>query len=155
MQSSPLPITSAEYAGWHEPLEVRPSSRPHPPAVRRTVLLAALDGVELGAFDQSMIDWFVQLDEDVTRTLVSLLVRVRHAAVQGRPVCDNAVQHGPERTTTPEIHPRLPASPESCRERQAHASVPCRIVRDGRALNTSQSNALTCTCSDDKELLGA
>jgi AAA domain-containing protein len=129
--SLPSPV---EYVGTPGPLELRPSGRPLPSGARRAILLDALNGVALGAFDESMIDWFVDLDEDVTRALVSLLVRVRDADGRGRPVRPATVHPGPEWITIAEICARLLITPGDWREWQRYGPTPLHVIQDGRAL---------------------
>jgi hypothetical protein len=49
---------------------------------RRAALLAALDGVQLGAYDQRILHWLAGWDVPVVAAVVSLLWRARHAAGQ-------------------------------------------------------------------------
>ena len=52
------------------------------PEQRRAALLAALDGVELGAYDQRLLTWLAGWDVPTAATVISLLWRARHAATQ-------------------------------------------------------------------------
>ncbi|MBV8540292.1 MAG: hypothetical protein JO364_19610 [Pseudonocardiales bacterium] len=47
---------------------------------RRAVLLAALDGIALGAYDERIVRWLAGWDVSVVAAIVSLLWRVRHTA---------------------------------------------------------------------------
>lgn len=46
---------------------------------RREAVLDALAGLELGAYDLRIVEWFVNLDDSTLRVLVSWLLRVRAA----------------------------------------------------------------------------
>jgi hypothetical protein len=46
----------------------------------RTELLAALDGMELGAYDRRMVNWLAGWDGTTVATVCSWLVRARSAA---------------------------------------------------------------------------
>jgi len=46
----------------------------------RAALLAALEGVELGAYDERVLEWLASWDVPVVAVVVSLLLRVRKAA---------------------------------------------------------------------------
>lgn len=48
--------------------------------VREEAMAAALAGVELGAYDQQIIDWLLGWDDPTIRTVVSLIWRAREAA---------------------------------------------------------------------------
>jgi hypothetical protein len=50
------------------------------PQERRAALLAALEGVELGAYDQRLLTWLAGWDVPTAATVISLLWRARHAA---------------------------------------------------------------------------
>ncbi|MGH3710582.1 MAG: hypothetical protein ACRDRU_14510 [Pseudonocardiaceae bacterium] len=47
---------------------------------RRAALVAALEGVELGAYDERVLDWLAGWEVPVVAGVVSLLLRVRKAA---------------------------------------------------------------------------
>ena len=47
---------------------------------RQAALLAALDGVALGVYDEYLVRWLAGWDVTVAAGLVSLLCRVRHTA---------------------------------------------------------------------------
>lgn len=47
---------------------------------RREALLAALDGVALGAYDERTVRWLAKWDVSIVAAVVSLLWRVRRAA---------------------------------------------------------------------------
>ncbi|MGH3901104.1 MAG: hypothetical protein ACRDTA_23220 [Pseudonocardiaceae bacterium] len=49
---------------------------------RRAALLAALDGVPLGAYDERIVRWLVGWDVPVVAAVVSLLWRVRDVGTQ-------------------------------------------------------------------------
>jgi hypothetical protein len=49
---------------------------------RRAALLAALHGVQLGAYDERIVQWLAGWDVPVVAAIVSLLWRARHAAAQ-------------------------------------------------------------------------
>ncbi|MGH3427914.1 MAG: hypothetical protein ACRDQZ_10175 [Mycobacteriales bacterium] len=66
------PFVSFPGGGYrHEPFEER-----------RAALLAALDGVALGAYDERIVSWLAGWDVPVVAAIVSLLRRARHAATQ-------------------------------------------------------------------------
>jgi hypothetical protein len=68
----------------HAPFVCYPGGqyRHEPVAERRAALLAALDGVTLGAYDQRIVGWLASWDVPVVAAVVSLLWRARHAAAQ-------------------------------------------------------------------------
>ncbi len=49
---------------------------------RRTTLLAALTGVQLGAYDERIVQWLAGRDLPVVAAVVSSLGRPHHAAAQ-------------------------------------------------------------------------
>jgi hypothetical protein len=51
---------------------------------RQAALLAALHGVQLGAYDRRVVHWLAGWDVPVVAAVVSLLWRVRQAAGQAR-----------------------------------------------------------------------
>ncbi|MGH3868251.1 MAG: hypothetical protein ACRDQ4_19460 [Pseudonocardiaceae bacterium] len=58
----------------------------HEPAdERREALLAALDGVQLGAYDKRIVSWLAGWDVPVVAALVSLLCRARHTDRRAHP----------------------------------------------------------------------
>ncbi|NJC72433.1 hypothetical protein HC031_22325 [Planosporangium thailandense] len=64
------------------PLETEPLGAYTDPAQRDEALRDALRGVELGTYDQRMIDWAVKrFDNSALRVFVSWLERVRTAGV--------------------------------------------------------------------------
>jgi type II secretory pathway component PulM len=64
------------------PLETEPLDSYTEPEQREEALRDALRGVELGTYDQRMIDWCVKrFDNSALRVLVSWLERVRQAGV--------------------------------------------------------------------------
>jgi hypothetical protein len=66
-----------------EALNEPPQGGPVPLGLRRQAILDALQGVELGAHDWQTVDWLAGLDEPTSRTIVSLLLRVRDATNLG------------------------------------------------------------------------
>jgi len=52
---------------------------------RRAALVAALQGVELGAYDECILQWLAIWDVPVVATVISLLYRVRKAAIRQAP----------------------------------------------------------------------
>jgi hypothetical protein len=68
----------------HAPFVSYPSGRyRHEPAdERRAALLAALDGMPLGAYDERIVHWLAGWDVPVVAAIVSLLWRARHSAAQ-------------------------------------------------------------------------
>ena len=77
----------------HEPVSVRvpfgsfPDGRYRyePAPVRRAALVRALEGVELGAYDEYMLEWLASWDVGVVAAVVSLLLRLREAATHQTP----------------------------------------------------------------------
>ncbi len=73
-----------------EPVSVHPPFLSYPggqyrhedPEQRRAALLAALHGVQLGAYDQRILRWLAGWDVPTVATVVSLLWRARDAAAQ-------------------------------------------------------------------------
>jgi hypothetical protein len=75
---------------FRPPFDQYPRQQPYDPdterwrenriAARVAAIEAALDGVELGAYDRRMIDWLAGLDEPTIGTVVSWLTRVREAS---------------------------------------------------------------------------
>ncbi len=55
------------------------------PEERQTALLAALEGVELGAYDRRVVRWLAGWDVPTAATVISLLWRARHTATQQAP----------------------------------------------------------------------
>jgi hypothetical protein len=67
-----------------QPLEEPPEGEHVPVDLRRQAILDALRGAELGAHDRRIVDWMAdRLDDSTSRTLVSLLLRVRDATTIG------------------------------------------------------------------------
>ncbi|MGH3719655.1 MAG: hypothetical protein ACRDRI_12630 [Pseudonocardiaceae bacterium] len=56
--------------------------RHEPVEERRAALLAALDGVQLGVYDERIVSWLVGWDVPVVAAIVSLLWQAREAAAQ-------------------------------------------------------------------------
>jgi len=123
-----------EYVGADGPLTDRPSGLSLSSDACRTVLLDALSGIELGPWDERMIDWFVGCDHDVLRTLVSLLVRVRDAGAAGRTVRPASVDLGPAWITIPEICSLLQISPGEWHEWQQEGPAPLHVLQDDLVL---------------------
>ncbi|MGH3686947.1 MAG: hypothetical protein ACRDRU_24775 [Pseudonocardiaceae bacterium] len=70
----------------HAPFVTYPSGQyqHERPEERQKALLAALSGVELGAYDRRILHWLAGWDVPTAATMVSLLWRARHAATPGR-----------------------------------------------------------------------
>lgn len=68
----------------HAPFVCYPGGqyRHEPVEERRAALLAALDGVALGAYDERIVGWLVGWEVPVVAAVVSLLWRARHAATR-------------------------------------------------------------------------
>jgi hypothetical protein len=64
------------------PLDTSPAGPYTPPEDRRQAFLSALAGVDLGTYDDRIIDWLCGLDDPTCRTLVSLIRRARKAGQQ-------------------------------------------------------------------------
>ncbi len=66
----------------HAPFVCYPSGqyRHEPAEERRAALLAALEGVALGAYDERILRWLARDEVSTVATVVSLLWRARHAA---------------------------------------------------------------------------
>jgi hypothetical protein len=54
------------------------------PRERQAALLAVLDGVQLGAYDERILRWLAGWEVPTVATVVSLLWRARQAAAQDR-----------------------------------------------------------------------
>ena len=78
----PLAPLDREPVSVHAPFVSLPGGRYRHADVeeRRAALLAALQGVQLGAYDQRVLDWLAGWDVPVVAAVVSLLHRVRKAA---------------------------------------------------------------------------
>ncbi|GAA1797144.1 hypothetical protein HC028_19825 [Planosporangium flavigriseum] len=75
------------------PLETEPFGSYTEPEQREEALRDALRGVELGTYDQRMIDWTVKrFDNSALRVLVSWLERTRKAGVVAALEADQARQ---------------------------------------------------------------
>ncbi|MGH3869430.1 MAG: hypothetical protein ACRDQ4_25655 [Pseudonocardiaceae bacterium] len=59
--------------------------RYEPAAQRRAALVTALEGVELGAYDEYLLEWLAGWDVGVVAAVVSLLLRLREAATHQAP----------------------------------------------------------------------
>ncbi|MGH3698061.1 MAG: hypothetical protein ACRDRU_23330 [Pseudonocardiaceae bacterium] len=79
--SAPL---DREPVSVHAPFVSYPGGqyRHEPVEERRAALLAALDGVQLGVYDERIVSWLVGWDVPVVAAIVSLLWRARHTAAQ-------------------------------------------------------------------------
>lgn len=82
-------------------------------AMRRQVLLDALDGVELGAYDHQIMTWMAQWDGPTVATVASWLLRARQA---GR--AEAAREQGTAHAGAPTVRPDDPAA-----DRQAQAEA--------------------------------
>ncbi|MGH3701378.1 MAG: hypothetical protein ACRDQY_18310 [Pseudonocardiaceae bacterium] len=80
----PLAPLDSEPVSVHAPFITSPGSRyRHEYAQeRRAALLAALDGVALGAYDQRILRWLAGQELPTVAVVVSLLWRARHAVIQ-------------------------------------------------------------------------
>ena len=80
----PLGPLGHEPVSVHVPFVSYPGSqyRHEDAEERRTALLAALDGVELGAYDRRIVHWLAGWDVPTAAAVVSLLWRARHAAAR-------------------------------------------------------------------------
>ncbi|MGH3754144.1 MAG: hypothetical protein ACRDRP_15905 [Pseudonocardiaceae bacterium] len=78
----PLVPLDREPVSVHAPFVSYPSGgyRHEPVEERRAALLAALDGVVLGVYDDRIVRWLAGWDVPVVAALVSLLCRARHTA---------------------------------------------------------------------------
>jgi hypothetical protein len=61
------------------PLHTAPAGPYTTPADRRQAFLNALAGVDLGDYDQRIIDWLCNLDDPTCRTIISLIRRTSQA----------------------------------------------------------------------------
>jgi len=61
------------------PVQCAPLGSHLPPQERREAFSAVLEGVELGAYDERMIEWLVSWDDPTCRTIASLMWRCRLA----------------------------------------------------------------------------
>ncbi|MGH3701822.1 MAG: hypothetical protein ACRDQY_20660 [Pseudonocardiaceae bacterium] len=59
--------------------------RYEPATARRAALVRALEGVELGAYDEYMLEWLASWDAGIVAAVVSLLLRLREAATNQTP----------------------------------------------------------------------
>jgi hypothetical protein len=80
----PLAPLDSEPVSVHAPFISYPSGqyRHERPEERRAALLAALEGVELGAYDERLVHWLTGWDVPVIAGVISLVWRARHAAAQ-------------------------------------------------------------------------
>lgn len=65
------------------PLESRPGGGFQPAEVRREALAAVLAGIPVGAYDERIVRWLTELDDDTCRTIASVMWRCRVAGVPG------------------------------------------------------------------------
>ena len=72
-------MTATDYAP-DGPLETSPPGPYTAPEDRRQAFLSALAGVELGAYDDAIIEWLCGMDDPTCRTVVSLIRRARKTA---------------------------------------------------------------------------
>jgi hypothetical protein len=82
----PLAPLDREPVSVHAPFISYPGgqNRHEYPEERRAARRAALDGVQLGAYDQRILHWLAGWDVPIVAAVVSLLWRARHAARQDR-----------------------------------------------------------------------
>ncbi len=80
----PLAPLGSEPVSVHSPFITCPGGRYRyePAQERRAALLAALEGVALGAYDQRIVCWLAGQELPTVAVVVSLLWRARHAAHQ-------------------------------------------------------------------------
>jgi hypothetical protein len=80
-----IPKGSIDSAPWHairtDPLE--PSTPVH-----EQVLRDALAGVELGAYDETIVEWLAVRDTAMVATIASLIYRVRALGYEGPEVAE-------------------------------------------------------------------
>ncbi len=78
----PLAPLDREPVSVHAPFVCYPGGqyRHEDPKERRAALLAALDGVQLGAYDERIVRWLAGWEVPTVATVVSLLWRARHTA---------------------------------------------------------------------------
>jgi hypothetical protein len=83
----PLAPLEGEPVSVHAPFVSYPGGRyRHAHAQEcRAALVTALQGVELGAYDERVLDWLAGCDVPVVATVISLLCRVRKAATRQAP----------------------------------------------------------------------
>lgn len=81
-----------------EPLDTEPFGALTPVPQRREAFLDALRGVELGRYDDKLIEWLLErLDLTAIRALVSLLVRARAAAIEDAVEAERLLRSRPRR----------------------------------------------------------
>jgi hypothetical protein len=80
----PLAPLDREPVSVHAPFVSYLGGRYHhaPAEERRAALVSALEGVELGAYDQRIVAWLAGWDVPIVATVISLLLRVRKAAAR-------------------------------------------------------------------------
>jgi hypothetical protein len=61
------------------PVQCAPLGSFRSPQERQEAFAAALEGIELGAYDERMIRWLTQQDDPTCRTIASLMWRCRLA----------------------------------------------------------------------------
>ena len=83
MSESLAPLDQ-EPVSVHAPFVSCPSGqyRHEHPEERQRALLAALEGVALGAYDRRIVRWLAGWDVPTAATVISLLWRAHHAATQ-------------------------------------------------------------------------
>jgi hypothetical protein len=80
----PLAPLDREPVSVHAPFVSYPGGhyRHEPVDECRAALLAALGGIQLGAYDERIVGWLAVWEVPVVAAVVSLLWRVRHTAAQ-------------------------------------------------------------------------
>lgn len=73
---------TAPYTDTSGPADREPRGPVTPEPDRAAFLVAALDGVDLGAYDRRIIAWLARLDDPTCRTVVAWLVRARRAGFE-------------------------------------------------------------------------
>lgn len=83
----PLAPLEREPVSVHAPFVSHPGGhyRPAGTEERRSALMKALEGVELGAYDERLLDWLAGQEVPVVAVVISLLLRVRKAATHQAP----------------------------------------------------------------------
>ncbi len=98
MNTDPLGPLNVAPVGIRPPFDQRPPRQPYDQDVERwraariadkaAAITEALDGVDLGSYDRTMIEWLAGWDEPTVGTLVSLLYRAREAEARRQPNSD-------------------------------------------------------------------
>lgn len=83
----PLAPLEREPVSVHAPFISYPSGHYHPAGTqeRHSALIKALQGVQLGAYDQRIVQWLASQDVPLVATVISLLYRIRKAATPKAP----------------------------------------------------------------------